>query len=197
VVLVTLRCGKFFLGFLDNTSSVLKIGNLIFCGSSSVLLASILEVLILNICDLLFYSSIKCAILLVIKSFNSCFFYSNTFSSSLHLACSLSIQGFPMSMVNKVLSSTNLMISKSSFFEVPLTVIGIQVRLPHRFTRFPWKKLVLPREGIMAEFPIASQVRSGIMFTCASSSRVQSMSKSPIIASIFSFSLKISDSLTC
>jgi hypothetical protein len=102
-----------------------------------------------------------------------------------------------MSMVNGALSSTNLMISKFSSIEVPLTVIGIQVSLPHRFTIFPLKKLVPPREGIMGGFPISSQVLSGIMFTCVSSSRVQSMSKSPILASIFSFSLKISDSLTC
>jgi hypothetical protein len=77
-----------------------------------------------------------------------------------------------MSMVNGALSSTNLMISKSSSVEVPLTVIGIQVSLPHRFTSFPLKKLVPPREGIMEGFPIASQVLSSIMFTCVSSSRV-------------------------
>jgi hypothetical protein len=168
-----------------------------FYGSSSVLLSSTLEFLILNTYDLLFYSSTKCTILLVIKSFNSCFFCSKTFSSSFCLACSLSIQGFPMSMVNRALSSTNLMISKYSFVEVPLTVIGIRASLQHRFTIFPLKKLVLPREGIMEGFPISSQVLSRIIFTCVSSSRVQSMQNSPIIASIFSFSLKISDSLRC
>jgi hypothetical protein len=47
------------------------------------------------------------------------------YSCSLCLACSLSIQGFTMSMVNGALSSTKLMISKSSSVEVPLTVIGI------------------------------------------------------------------------
>jgi hypothetical protein len=95
-----------------------------------------------------------------------------------------------MSMVNGALSSKNLMISKSSSIEVPLTVIGIWASLPHRFTSFALNKLVPPREGIMAGFPIASQVFSGIMFTCVSSSRIQSMSKFPILALIL-------DSLTC
>jgi hypothetical protein len=61
-----------------------------------------------------------------------------------------------MSMVNEVLSSTNLMISKSSSVEFPLTVIGIWEILPHIFTSFPLKKLVPPREGVMTGFPIAS-----------------------------------------
>jgi hypothetical protein len=102
-----------------------------------------------------------------------------------------------MSMVNGAVSSKNLMISKSSSVEVPLTFISIQASLPHRVTSFPLKRMVPPRGGLMAGFPIASQVLSGIMFSCTSSSRVQSMSKSPILYLICSFSLNISDSLTC
>jgi len=45
----------------------------------------------------------------------------------------------------------------------------------------------------MVGFPISSQVLSGIIFTCVSSSRTQSMSNSPILSSTFSFSSKISD----
>jgi hypothetical protein len=77
-----------------------------------------------------------------------------------------------MSMVNRVLSSTNLIISKSSSVEVLLTVIGIRASFPHRFTSFPLNKLFPPKEGVKASFPIASQVHSGIMLTCVSSSRI-------------------------
>jgi hypothetical protein len=101
-----------------------------------------------------------------------------------------------MSMVNGALSSTKLIISKSSSVEVPLIVIGIRESLPHRFTSFPLNKLVPPREGIMEGFPIASQVLYGIMFTCVYFSRIQSMSKSPILASTCSLSLKISGNQT-
>jgi hypothetical protein len=70
------------------------------------------------------------------------------------------------------------------------------VSLPHRFTSFPLNKLVPPREGIMSGFPIASQIISGIMFTFVYSLRIQSMSKSPILASTCSFSLNISGNQT-
>jgi hypothetical protein len=100
-------------------------------------------------------------------------------------------------MVNGVLSSIHLIISKSSFVKVPLTFIGIRASLPHSFTSFPLNQLIPPREGIIAGLPIASQVLFGIIFTCVSSSRTQSMWKSPILASMHSFSLKISDNLTC
>jgi hypothetical protein len=95
-----------------------------------------------------------------------------------------------------VLSSINLIISKSSYVEVPLTFIDICVSLPHRFTSFPLNSLIPPNEGVILGFPMDSQVLSGIMFTGVSSSRTESMSKSHIIASMNSFSLKISGSLT-
>jgi hypothetical protein len=63
----------------------------------------------------------------------------------------------------------------------------------HKFTSFPLNSHVPPNEGIMIGFPIASQVLFIIMFTCVSSSRTQSMSKSPILASTCSFSSNISD----
>jgi hypothetical protein len=100
-------------------------------------------------------------------------------------------------MENGALSSIHLIISKSSFVEVPLTVIGIRASLPHRFTSFHLNKLIPPREGIISGLPISSQVLSGIIFICVSSSKTQSISKSPILASMHPFSLNIYDKLTC
>ena len=52
-------------------------------------------------------------------------------------------------------------------------------------------------KGVIEGFPKSSQVLYVMTFTCVSSSRTQSMSKSHILASRHSFSLKISDKLTC
>jgi hypothetical protein len=60
---------------------------------------------------------------------------------------------------------------------------------------FPLKNPISPNEGIIGGFPKISQVLSGIMFTCVSASNTQSMSKSPILVSMHSFSFKIYDKL--
>ena len=123
--IVTSRYWDSFLGFKGNTYFLSGIGISVFFGSSSVLATLISMLLLLNICDLFSCYSIKCVILLVIKSFNSFFFFSKTSYSSFLLDLSLSIQGLPSNMVNGTLSSINLIISKSSSVEVPLTFIGI------------------------------------------------------------------------
>jgi hypothetical protein len=80
---------------------------------------------------------------------------------------------------------------------VILAFIDILVRFPHRFTNFPLNNPIPPNEGVIAGFPKSSQVLYVMIFTCVSSSRTQSMSKYPILASRYYFSLKISDKLTC
>jgi hypothetical protein len=91
-----------------------------------------------------------------------------------------------------LLFSINLTTSKSSSVKVPQALIDIWVSLPHRVIIFPLNNPIPHNEGIIIGFPKASQVLSVIIFTCVSSSRTQFMSKSPILASMYSFSLKIS-----
>jgi hypothetical protein len=60
---------------------------------------------------------------------------------------------------------------------------------------FPLNNHIPPSEGTIIGFPKISQALSVIMFTYVSTSNTQSMSKSPILASMHSFSFKISDKL--
>jgi len=68
---------------------------------------------------------------------------------------------------------------------------------PHRFTSFPLNNPIPPNEGIIAGLPIVYELLFVMIFTHVSSSRTLSMSKSPILASRHSLSLKMFDNLTC
>ena len=81
--IVTSRYWDSFLGFKGNTSSLSGVGVSVFYESSCVLPTLTSKFQVLNIFDLFSCSSIKCVILLVMKSFNSCFFCSKTSSSFL------------------------------------------------------------------------------------------------------------------
>jgi hypothetical protein len=61
-------------------SSLSEVGVLLICEYACVLSTLTSKFLVLSIFDPFFCSSIKCAILLVIKYFNSCFFFSKTSS---------------------------------------------------------------------------------------------------------------------
>jgi hypothetical protein len=71
------------------------------------------------------------------------------------------------------------------------------VSFPHKVITFPLNNPIPPSEGTIAGFPKSFQVLSVITFTCVSSPKTQSMSKSSNLASMHSFYLKISDNLTC
>jgi hypothetical protein len=94
-----------------------------------------------------------------------------------------------------VLFSTNLITSNYSSVDVPWMMTGTLVTLPHRVIIFPLNKPILPNEGTTVGFPKISQVLSVIIFTCVSSSKTQSMLKSPIFVSMHYFSFKISGKL--
>jgi hypothetical protein len=87
------------------------------------------------------------------------------------------------------------MTSNSSSVDVPWEIIGTLVTLPHRVIIFPLNKPTLPNEGTIIGFPKISQVIFGVIFTFVSSSKTQSMSKSPILVSMHYFSFKISGKL--
>jgi hypothetical protein len=73
--------------------------------------------------------------------------------------------------------------------------MGIWVSLPHRVIIFPLNNPIPPSEGTITGFPKIYKFLSVMRFTCVSSSKTQSMSKSPIIVSMHSFSFKISNKL--
>jgi hypothetical protein len=70
------------------------------------------------------------------------------------------------------------------------------VTLPHKFIILPLSKPILPNEGIIAGFPKIFQLSSVIIFTCVSSSKTQSMSKSFILVLMHCFTFRISGKLT-
>jgi hypothetical protein len=94
-----------------------------------------------------------------------------------------------------VLFSTNLITSNSSYVDVPWMMRGTLVTLPHRVIIFPLNKPILPNEGTTIGFPNISQVIYVIIFTCVSSFRTQSMSKSHIRVLMHCISFKISGKL--
>jgi hypothetical protein len=83
--IVSSCCCNSFLGFRGSISSLFGISNSVLCWYSNVIATSKSRSLVLNSFDLFSCSSIKCAIHLVMKSFNSCFFCSKTSSSLFHL----------------------------------------------------------------------------------------------------------------